>query len=829
MSTVELSELEAHELPSFLTMVTVGQAELAQERRVVRMRLAKALCILSTLVGAFALAVLNSLAALSLSNILRPGFPVLTPLLFVVFAICTARTISGAGFDAKPPPRLPSGRSFAGRSLRSWGLKYFHLKVAVLELVQLANQLLRLVTMLSLGQSRVWISVHAVLICINAFVSPRLHFSPEVQVNTFFMMLFSGFMSVTFGACLPCLMVAEVTWLYFLHAAKDNMSLQANFVQAFVIGEMLVPKTFPALLSLLWPFISLNLRLAGLEIAELWSHPHVVDSRARVPCRRLYVALFVAIGATAFLLGITAIDRSPCAKKPWRASCRVFSFDLFAWSCGCIYYMETVSGEHLECDSFETVQAMLRDSKGLRVFVMQGCEKLSALPSFEQNLDLEFLVVSRNNLSTLPSLSRHWRLQQIIAGQNMLRSLPELHGNTELVELEVPDNRITMLPSLEANHMLTSLQVDANMLRHLPDVKHLRHLETFSAGRNLLRELPALPSSCRLKGIFMTGNNLRSVPSMSHCRSLETVSLGWNQLTSVDLPKSPLRSLYLTSNRFSQLPSFPCARLEALDVGSNKLKTLPDLSHCKQLKVLQAGSNILTTLPDLSENPQLLSLSVGENLLQQLVVKSPRMVKLQASANSLQRVDLRAAPKLAMLYLTKNKLTQLDLSANGELIEVVIANNDLESADFVSYLEKVTLLNLMGNRLRSLPRVVSKSLIKLDLSDNFLQRYGPVESQVLKDLLLSNNELTQLPDPSAARILEMLDLERNAVCQLPSFAQNLQLRELRAGHNCLQQLPSLSQNMALNVLSVPRNNLSSLPELPDRQLVKIDVRENKLQ
>ena len=54
-----------------------------------------------------------------------------------------------------------------------------------------------------------WLNKHMFFFFLIEPPKPTSSFARFGEVNTFFMMLFSGFMSVTFGACLPCLMVAE--------------------------------------------------------------------------------------------------------------------------------------------------------------------------------------------------------------------------------------------------------------------------------------------------------------------------------------------------------------------------------------------------------------------------------------------------------------------------------------------------------------------------------------------------------------------------------------------------------------------------------------------
>ena len=86
-------------------------------------------------------------------------------------------------------------------------------EVVLLEVLQLMNQCRNLVTLLFMGQTAFWVCAHSGLICLNAVVTPILHFSPRIQSNTFFLTIFDAVMDTTFGAVLPACMLAEVaTW-----------------------------------------------------------------------------------------------------------------------------------------------------------------------------------------------------------------------------------------------------------------------------------------------------------------------------------------------------------------------------------------------------------------------------------------------------------------------------------------------------------------------------------------------------------------------------------------------------------------------------------------
>ncbi len=147
-------------------------------------------------------------------------------------------------------------------------------------------------------------------------------------------------------------------------------------------------------------------------------------------------------------------------------------------------------------------------------------------------------------------------------------------------------------------------------------------------------------------------------------------------------------------------------RLRTLDLGHNRLTSVPDLSALTDLDILYLHDNALRVLPPLPES--LTYLNVGENPLDALSPLSlPRLIELRALDAGLDSLPSLELPRLRELHLRGNRFTEVPESVRS--------------------LRALRLLDLRANRLASVPDWLAElpDLQKLDLRWNEL--YEPPE------------------------------------------------------------------------------------------------------
>ncbi|XP_050005424.1 leucine-rich repeat-containing protein 40 isoform X2 [Alexandromys fortis] len=282
------------------------------------------------------------------------------------------------------------------------------------------------------------------------------------------------------------------------------------------------------------------------------------------------------------------------------------------------------------------------------------------------------LNLAGRNLGEVPQCV--WRINVDIpeeANQNLSFSSTERWWDqTDLTKLIISSNKLQSLSDdLRLLPALTVLDIHDNQLTSLPSaIRELDNLQKLNVSHNKLEMLPEEITSLKnLKALHLQHNELTCLPE------------GFEQLSS-------LEDLDLSSNRLAAVPAgfALLSSLLRLNLSSNQLKSLPaEISRMKRLKHLDCDSNLLETVPP----------------------------------------DVGSMESLELLYLRRNKLRVLpEFPSSRQLKELHLGENQIEmlGAEHLQHLQAILVLDLRGNKLRSVPEEMSllQSLERLDLSNN---------------------------------------------------------------------------------------------------------------
>ncbi|KAI9188426.1 hypothetical protein H9P43_002817 [Blastocladiella emersonii ATCC 22665] len=265
---------------------------------------------------------------------------------------------------------------------------------------------------------------------------------------------------------------------------------------------------------------------------------------------------------------------------------------------------------------------------------------------------------------------------------------------------------------------LTRLVLADNLLEELdPKIAQFGALEVLDLHNNRLAALPdAIGALERLVNLNAASNKLLAIPpSLASLANLTVLALNDNSIA--EFPAAVAATL---------------TKLTSLDLGHNRLTTLPDLSACQFLATLRVPHNRLPALPPLP--PSLRDLDVSTNLIAALpdAWELPVAERIDLRHNRLAAVTtLAAAPRLKELYLSFNQLTAVDLApAHPALLAT---------------------LDLRDNKLAAVPPAIldGKSLPdlrRLDLQNNDIKVANPELGFLpLHSLLLEGNLIRGLP------------------------------------------------------------------------------------
>ena len=280
----------------------------------------------------------------------------------------------------------------------------------------------------------------------------------------------------------------------------------------------------------------------------------------------------------------------------------------------------------------------------------------------------------------------------------------------KLYSLELTDCGITdsLLSGAYLASGLRTLALGDNQLTKIPELQGITGLTKVNLENNKISDLSALAGCTALTELDLSGNEIAALDSLEACQKLERLDLADNRVRDL----SPLSAFIY---------------LKQLDLSGNEISSLEPLSYCTMLSKV-----------DLRGNAELKGLGI-----------------LEKSAEQLKYLDISGVSDAELSFLDACKaLETLNMNACGAkdlrfaagmtgLRVLNAADNEIEDLGPLKTCGSLTVINLAGNRIRSITGLpaaaaeegkTSPKLILL-LHDNQLERLEGLDPGYYYDLL----------------------------------------------------------------------------------------------
>ena len=462
-------------------------------------------------------------------------------------------------------------------------------------------------------------------------------------------------------------------------------------------------------------------------------------------------------------------------------------------------------------------------------------------------------------------------------------SIPrEYDKTTKSLKFNIPsDHKIQKIIIPNANFVSFPTNLQNLEILHLPSCHLNSHLEDMNnthfdfpklkiicLNGNNLEKIPSfilkLPS---LEELLLSRNSLKSIDSDLHVRKLDVslnnfevfpenlnpaiqeLSIGFNKIVSLNVKSETLLSLSISGNRLQSISEECCfEKLEFLDVSYNKLMEITNVSkNFPNLKIFKANYNYLITFPtgfpvsiqkiyvtrntinsfteSLENLTNLKSIYIYNNEIELLPELPLNLNKFMGARCKIQYFS-KDTGKLKRLNLSENSLAQLPNFENVYLKNLDLQKNNIDSVDLKFIPNKIKILNLSFNPIKSLNGniAIKRRLRTLTLINCGLTQLPPSLSQSnIEELNISENNIV-----SEIYLPQTLKIFKASLCQLKVFPSILctldQLNIVDLSSNELSRIDELPN---CNLLSLSLNKIASLPTIPPK-IKKIDLSHNLL-
>lgn len=290
---------------------------------------------------------------------------------------------------------------------------------------------------------------------------------------------------------------------------------------------------------------------------------------------------------------------------------------------------------------------------------------------------------------------------------------------------------------------------------------------------NSPEDLNAFKNNTHVKKVKITNGVISDTSALQHNTTLTHLNLYGNAIRVIHPPTS-LEYLKINSNLIEDIESLEgCESLTHLDLSRNRIVDVSHLSSLTSLTHLNLYMN-----------------KIGDGML-------PHISRLK---------------HLHYLDLSMTNLTDAScLSTLTSLTHLYLNSNNLKNIDFASELVSLRVLDVTGNKVRTLPHFLnSPNLYHLRLGENKITSLKPLEGSHVQKVSAQYNRITDMTFVSECRQLRILNLIDSPI---KSFSSLGRLEKLHLCHNVIDSIDFMTGNTSLLTLGLGASPIKSFEPL----------------
>lgn len=336
------------------------------------------------------------------------------------------------------------------------------------------------------------------------------------------------------------------------------------------------------------------------------------------------------------------------------------------------------------------------------------------------------------------------------------------------------------------------------------------HISNLNLSSNKLSKIKCLDNLVNLSHLDISHNSIFDISTVNFLKNIKELNLSDNLLKEIinfKLPK--LEKLNLDSNLLTGLPNLTnLINLKSLSIKNNKINHLSNLAVLVSLEKLCLSSNKIEDTLDLSHLKNLQYADLNNNSIETILFseKASNLKYLDLKNNRISKVAfLKYCSKLLELHLDYNDLLSLEGIENSEILEKLSAsNNNIISINGIEKLTRLLHLNLSNNEIKNTSNLENlTNLSSLNLSRNKIMSIIFNKLQYLEDLDLSFNNLKDIEDQKFNSHISRINFSNN---EITSIGFLLPLLERKDSPINIQSEPDIVNNGFINIYNNPLNN-----------------------